>query len=94
METGIVVSVAVVGGLIALMIAGIERIYTRRMEQMLVRRLRVELVGQLDARIDLKVNENVQEMIDVVTARLLKKRYGQQEWGGTGKIPSRLQSAS
>jgi hypothetical protein len=94
MELAIVVIVVVAGGLSALMIYGIGRMGRRGTEQMLGNRLRGELVGRLDAKIDYKVNEGVQKMIDVVTARLLIERYGRQERESTRTIPRRLQSAS
>ena len=46
METGIVVCVAVVGGLIALMIAGIERMYSRRNNHRRVTYNRLNLTGR------------------------------------------------
>ena len=95
MEMSIAVSLLMLVSLSALMIYGIGRLCRRHGEQMLVRRPRGEIVGELDARIELKVNEKVQEMmIELVSRRLPKEKYGHQKLGNIRRVQTRLRSVS
>jgi len=80
MEIAIAVTLLVNGGLSALMIYGIVRLWRRNRECALVARPPKAFVGRLYARTGFQVNENADNTIgDVLAARLFKEKYGYQE---------------